>query len=121
MKEYLFYQNNKQELNPIKENCLKPTVGRKMLGKKTLTGALTSNYASFMTESTMLGSQKNGGSKMNVLSARESIDSFNTHKRSASHYSGKAFTPQVFGNSNKENMITGPNNPPQVKGKKNEN
>ena len=61
MKEYLFYQNNKQELNPIKENnCLKPTVGRRMLGKKTLTGALTnSNYASFMTESTMFGTQKN--------------------------------------------------------------
>ena len=46
MKEYLFYQNNqnnKQELNPIKENCLKPTVGRKMLGKKTLTGTLTTH------------------------------------------------------------------------------
>ena len=56
MKEYLFYQNNKQELNPIKENVLKPTVGRKMLGKKTLTGAIASNYPSFVTESTMFGS-----------------------------------------------------------------
>lgn len=112
MKEYLFYQNNKAELKPI-EDCLKPTVGsnRKLLGKKTLTGALTTNYASFMgSESTMFGSQK-GSSRMDVASVNKSVDSFKNHIRTASQYS----TPQVFGK--KENMITSPRDPPRAKGK----